>query len=409
MGLSNIKMANVGRLRVRRGAYIAFVFAAAVGIGAFLLRETPAAPAPPPAPAVIVATPLVRDVKQWDEYVGRFSASKSVAVRPRVSGAIVAIHFRDGEMVVARQLLFTIDPRPYLAALSEARAGASSAASALELARSDVARASRLLGDDAVSASEADALRGRLRAAEAQAAAAKARMQARALDVEFTQVRAPIGGKISDRRIDVGNLVVGGEGTAATLLTTINSLDPIYFTFDASEALYLKSKRRGAEATETVEIRLQDETSYRWKGVLDFTDNEIDARSGTIRGRATIANPQLLLTPGMFGNMRMASGSGPALLVPDTVVQADQAEKAVLIVGPKDMVAVRTVTLGPSVQGLRVITAGLEASDRVIIGGQLSAVPGALVRPQRGEITASPDVLAASSTPSAAAATFPGN
>ncbi|CAN5409994.1 efflux RND transporter periplasmic adaptor subunit [soil metagenome] len=395
--------------RWSKGALLAVPLIAAVaGLGFAMVHEAPAA-APAAVPSVTVAPPLVRDVDQWDDYVGRFAASQAFEVRPRVGGAITAIHFRDGQMVAKGQLLFTVDPRPYQAALAEARAGAASARSALVLARSDYQRAERLQADDAVAASEIDALRSRVTASAAALDAAAARVRARALDMEFTQVRAPIAGRISDRRIDIGNLVAGGEGTAATLLTTINALDPIYFNFDASEALFLKAKRQQS-AGGLVEVRLQDETGYRWKGRLDFTDNGVDPRSGTIRGRAVIANPDGVLTPGLFGNMRMGSGRGRALLVPDAAVQTDQASKLVLVVGRDDKVEPRIVKLGPVVEGLRVISSGLTPSDRIIIGGIPAAAPGAKVAPKVGRFAAIPDTASAdAAAPSAAQATLASN
>ena len=246
------------------------------------VARAPVTAAPPP-PVVTVATPLVRQIAEWDDYSGRFEASKSVEVRPRVAGAIVAVHFTDGSVVHQGQLLFTIDPRPFVAALAEARAAVASARSDLSLAQADLGRATRLLAVDAVSRSDVDRLRARVQSAQAALAAANARVQSRELDVGFTQVRAPITGRISDRRIDAGNLVQGGgSGGEGTLLTTINALDPIYFNFDASEALYLKARRarETGAAPSDVEIRLQDEPDYRWHGRLDFADNGIDTRSG---------------------------------------------------------------------------------------------------------------------------------
>jgi RND family efflux transporter MFP subunit len=316
--------------RWQRATLVASPLAVIVaGVSIASLGHTEAAAPATPLPTVTVATPLVREVSEWDTYVGRFAPSQAVDVRPRVSGAVVAIHFHDGEIVRKGQALFTIDPRPFEAALEEAQAAVESARSALALARSDLARAVPLAEVKAVSVQEVDTLRARVQAAEATLAASSARVHARALDVEFTEVRAPLTGRVSDRRVDVGNLV-GVEGANATLLTTVNALDPIYFTFDASEALYLKSqraRRKGATAS-PVEIRLQDETDYRWKGQLDFTDNGLDPRSGTIRGRASLSNPDYFLTPGMFGNMRLANGSvSRALLIPDAAVQTDQARK----------------------------------------------------------------------------------
>lgn len=350
---------------------------------------TPVAAAPPPA-TVTAATPLVRQVAEWDDYSGRFEASRTVEVRPRVSGAIVGVHFTDGSVVRPGQLLFTIDSRPFAAALAEARAAVQGAQSELALARADLGRAVRLLDVEAVSRSDVDRLRARVQAAEAALAAAQARVRSRALDVGFTQVRAPIGGRISDRRIDAGNLVQGGAtGGEATLLTTINALDPMYFSFDASEALFLKARRaqEGGSGGTAVQIRLQDETDYRWRGRLDFTDNGLDTRSGTIRLRAVVNNDTQFLTPGMFGNMRLASGaSGPALLVPDAAVQTDQARKIVLVVGKDGSVTPRPVEVGPVLDGLRVIRSGLGTTDRVVISGGQLAMPGAKVNVRPGVI-----------------------
>jgi RND family efflux transporter MFP subunit len=368
-------------------AVLSLALLAAAG-GTLLDEQTPAAAAPPP-PTVAVAPPLQRNVEEWDDYIGRFEASRTVDVRPRISGAVTAVHFRDGAVVRKGQLLFTIDPRPFAAALAEARASVASARSDLGLARADLGRATRLLEVEAVSRSDVDRLQARVQAATAALAAAEARVRARALDVEFTQVRAPISGRISDRRIDAGNLVAGGVGGEATLLTTINALDPIYFAFDASESLFLKTKRGEDErAGSAVEIRLQDETDYRWRGRLDFTDNGLDPRSGTIRGRAVLANPGLFLTPGMFGNMRLASGgTRQALLVPDAAIQTDQARKLVLVVGNDGVVQPRPVELGPVVQGLRVIRSGLQPSDRVVISGTQLAAPGAKVLTRAARIS----------------------
>lgn len=372
--------------RWRRAMWIGLPLLA-VGTSYFVLDGNKGPPAAPPAPVVTVATPLQREIKEWDEYVGRFEASRTVEVRPRVSGAITALHFTDGQIVRAGQPLFTIDPRPYQAALAEAQAGVATARSDLALARADLDRASRLIDIDGVSKSEIDRLRARLQAASAGLAAAQARVRARALDVEFTTVRAPIGGRVSDRRVDAGNLVAAGDGAGSTLLTTINALDPIYFSFQGSEALFLKAKRNGAINGAPVEIRLQDEAGYRWTGKLDFTDNGLDPRSGTIRARAILANPHLFLTPGMFGNMRLADGgTARALLVPDTAVQTDQTRKTLLVVAPDNQVSVKPVILGPVIDGLRVIESGLKPSDRVVIVGTQMAIPGGKVQPQAGKI-----------------------
>ena len=388
--------------RRQRISLLAAPLALLAGLAIVEFREAPVTAAPP-TPTVTVASPLIRQISEWDDYSGRFEASKSVEVRPRVSGAIVAVHFTDGSVVHKGQLLFTIDSRPFVAALNEARAAVQGARSDLALAQADLGRATRLLEVDAVSRSDVDRLRARVQASQAALAAAQARVQSRALDVGFTQVRAPITGRISDRRIDAGNLVQGGgSGGEGTLLTTINALDPIYFNFDASEGLFLKARRaRGnGAAPSAVEIKLQDETDYRWHGRLDFTDNGLDMRSGTIRLRAVVSNPTQFLTPGMFGNMRLStSGTVPALLVPDAAVQADQARKIVLVVAKDGSVAPRTVVLGPAVDGLRVVRSGLTTSDRVIISGTQLAMPGSKVQVRPGKIVPVTVAAPSDSTP----------
>ena len=392
--------------RGRRAAWIGALFVLVIGAW-WLLRDGAPQAAAAPAPVLTVAAPIARDVTLWDEYIGRFEASKAVEVRPRVSGAITAIHFTDGQIVRQGQPLFTIDPRPYRAALSEARASAASARSDLALARLELERAGRLVDVEAVSQSEIDRLRARVNAANAALAGADARIAARALDVEFTVVRAPLSGRISDRQIDAGNLVSAGDA-GGTLLTTINALDPIYFTFQGSEALFLKAKREAAEKGATVEVRLQDESDYRWKGQLDFTDNGLDPRSGTIRARASFTNPEMFLTPGMFGNMRLSTGQTTrALLIPAAAVQTDQARKIVYVVGKDGTVAAKPVELGPEVDGLRVIRSGLAPSDQVVITGYQFARPGTKALTRAGKIAATAQKqTSAAVEPVSAQATF---
>ena len=393
--------------RRRRAAWIGALLVLVVGAW-WLLRDGAPQAAAAPAPVLTVAAPIARDVTLWDEYIGRFEASKAVEVRPRVSGAITAIHFTDGQIVRQGQPLFTIDARPYRAALAEARASAASARSDLALARLELERAGRLVDVEAVSQSEIDRLRARVNAANAALAGADARIAARALDVEFTVVRAPLSGRISDRQIDAGNLVSAGDA-GGTLLTTINALDPVYFTFQGSEALFLKTKREGGDKGATVEVRLQDESDYRWKGQLDFTDNGLDPRSGTIRARASFRNPEMFLTPGMFGNMRLSTGqTARALLVPAAAVQTDQARKIVYVVGKDGMVAAKPVELGPEVDGLRVIRSGLTPSDQVVITGYQFARPGTKAVTKAGKIAATtpPKDAAAAVEPVSAQATF---
>ena len=377
------------------------------GLGWHFLGGNSAEAAPPPVPVVTIASPIVREVTEWDDYIGRFAPSEMVEVRPRVSGAITAIHFRDGEFVRKGQPLFTVDPRPYRAALAEARADVAAAQSALALAQSDYDRVAGLTGDEAMAESEVEQLQTSVSSARAALAAARARADQRALDVEFATVRAPISGQISDRRVDVGNLVSGENGAGASLLTTINALDPIYFTFDASEALYLKTRRQSDDGDEAgrVQVRLQDEADYRWEGRLDFTDNTLDPNSGTIRARAVFRNPDGFLRPGLFGDMRLAeAGTARALLVPDAAVQSDQARKMVLIVGKDDVVTAKPVEPGPLVRGLRVIRSGLSPNDRVVISNFAAAAAGSKVDSKRGRIAFAAQDTSATPSPSEPAA-----
>ena len=380
-----------------------------VAAAATLLDSGPSPAAAPPTPMVTVAAPLEREINRWDDYVGRFEASRSVEVRPRVSGQVVGVHFTDGQVVQKGQLLFTIDPRPFTAALAEARASVASSQAALTLAETNLGRARRLLEAQAVSQSDVDRLTAEVRSAQAALAAARARVQSRALDVEFAHVRAPISGRISDRRVDPGNIVGANE----SLLTTINALDPIYFTFDVPESLFLKAQRQrqaGNASGQVAEIRLQDETAYAHKGRLDFTDNGISQNSGTVRARAVVPNPTYFLAPGMFGNMRLADGGTTnALLIPDAAVRTDQARKIVLVVGKDNTVAAKPVETGPLVGGLRAIRSGLARTDRVVISGVQFAMPGTKVNPRVGQIKLSEGSAPQApppSTPSASQATL---
>ena len=375
-------------------------------------------------PTVTVATPLQQRIVDWDDYVGRFEAVKSVEIRPRVSGYLTAIHFRDGELVRKGQLLFTIDPRPYEATLAQAQAQAQRQRATLGLARSELARSARLLAAQAVAKEEYETRLATVRTAEADVMAADADVRAARLNVDFTQVRSPVSGRVSDRRVDIGNLVGGSTGSATamragssstsgtgggaganagsggtssdgSLLTTVVAIDPIYFTFDASEALFLKYERQNQAGTRVssrvranpVEIRLQDEPEYRIKGTMDFVDNAINVGSGTMRGRAIVFNRDHFLTPGMFGRMRLlGSGAYTALLIPDGVVQTDQTRKTVLVAGPGNKATPRVVETGPLINGLRVIRKGLQPGDRVIINGLQLAQAGKPVTPKQGRI-----------------------
>lgn len=398
----------------RSRGLIALGLALAIGAGWWISHGAAPAPAATPLPVVSAALPLERQITEWDEFVGRFRAIRTVEVRPQVSGQIVRIHFTDGQYVNAGAPLFTIDQRPFRAALAQAQAEVARAASALTLAEGNLARAQRLVSDDAVAPTEIDRLRAEVRNGRAALAAARALAQTRSIDLGYTVIRAPIAGRISDRRIDAGNLVAGGGGTAATLLTTINAVDPVYFEFTGSEALYLKARREGLTNGSPVQIRLADEADYRWHGKLDFTDNGLDPASGTIRARAIVDNREGLLAPGLFGRMRLAGGgTHAALLVPDTAIVTDQTAKQVLVVAADGTVSPRTVELGPQVGSLRVIRKGLKANERVVITGVQMAIPGQKVRalpariaPSASQANVSAAAPADAAVPRAAAATI---
>ncbi|WP_292054226.1 MULTISPECIES: efflux RND transporter periplasmic adaptor subunit [unclassified Brevundimonas] len=355
------------------------------------------------APPVTVATPLSKAVVDWDQFTGRFEATRSVDVRARVGGYIQSVHFKDGDYVRQGQLLFTLDQRPAQSALASARAQLSQAQAQLGLARADLARAEGLLASQAVSQAEFDAKKAAVQTAEAAVAAANANIRARSLDLEFTRVTAPISGHISDRRVDPGNLIAGGS-SMGDILTTIVSSSPIYFVFDGSEATALRYQREAAKGAVPIKVRLQDEAEFTHAGTLDFTDNAIDPASGTIRLRAIIPNANGFLKPGMFGHAQLAGAAEyQAMLVPDSAIISDGPRRMVLVVAKDGTVGAKPVQTGPVVNGLRVIRTGLVADDRVIINGQQRARPGQKVTAQNGEIK--PSDAAANPAPTTAAST----
>jgi RND family efflux transporter MFP subunit len=350
-----------------------------------------------PPPPVTVAKPLVMPITEWYEFTGRFQATESVDVRARVSGYLEEIRFDDGQIVEQGQVLFVIDRRPYQAEVEQLQAQVHSADAQVELADAELARAAQLVNNDNISRSTYDQRMQQKRAAEAAQAMAEAALREARLDLEFTAVRAPIAGRISDRRVDVGNLVTGDP--SATLLTTIVALDPIHFVFDMSEADYLGFQRAvkdgelpsARDRSTQVQLRLPDEPDTEtWprSGHMDFVDNRVDESAGTIRARAELANPDRFLTPGQFGQLRLpGSPRYEAILVPDSAIVADQADKIVLTVSADGTVEPRAIREGPRYAGgLRIVRRGLDPDDRIIINGLMRARPGAKVDPQPGTI-----------------------
>jgi len=361
----------------------------------FTAYQRPASAQAPPPP-VSVAKPLAKKVTQWDEFSGRFEPVESVEVRPRVSGFIEKIHFKDGQTVKAGDPLFSIDQRPFEIEVESAEATIEQRKAEVELQLSEVERARPLVDSRTLTRRDFETREANLAVARAQLSAAEATLRAALLDLEWATVVAPISGRLSDRRVDVGALVTGGAG-ASTLLTTIVTLHPIYFMFDGSEADYLRyirlarngSRPSSRDEGNPVRIKLADEDEWNWTGKMDFVDNRLDARSGTIRGRAVIENPDRFLTPGLFGRMQLFGGEFDALLVPDKAIVSDQARKIVFTVGEGDVVAAKSVELGQlQPGGLRVIKSGLTPDDLVVINGIANPAvrPGAKVAPEAGEI-----------------------
>jgi RND family efflux transporter MFP subunit len=353
--------------------------------------------APPPAaapPAVVVAPPLVMRLTEWDEYTGRFEATDRVDVRARVDGYLDSIHFRDGAIVKPGDLLFVIDPRPYEAVLEGARADVVRAQTRVELATTDFTRGESLFAIRGISQEEFDRRVQARKEAEAALIVAQAAERVAALNVEFTRVRAPIGGRISQKFVSVGNVISGGQA-GSTLLTTIVAVDPIQFFFDASESDYLKYNRMNAsgerrtsrDTPNPVRIRLLDEPSFTHVGKMDFVDNRVDPTTGTIRGRALVPNPGGFLTPGQFGRLQLlGSGEFDALLVPDSAILSDQSRRFVWTLGKDDIPEQRVVEPGTLERGLRIVRAGLQRDDRIVISGLQRVRPGARVAPTQGRI-----------------------
>lgn len=361
--------------------------------------------AAPPAAPVTVATPIAQQVVDWDEYVGRFEAVQSVDVRPRVSGYLQSINFTDGQYVRKGELLFTVDARPFEAALDQARAQQARAQAALANAQTELARSRALLAARAASQEEFESRQAAVRVAQADIRAAQAAVRAQQLNVGFTRVTAPISGRISERRVDAGNSVTADT----TVLTSIISADPIHFAFEGSEALLLKYQR-GSRATTgaPVRIQLQDEADFRHLGRIDFIDTGLSGGTGTIRARALVPNPGGFIKPGMFGRAQvLGSSSYQAMLVPDSAIATDGPRRIVYVVAADGTVGAKPVQPGPLSGSLRIIRSGLAPTDRVIINGQLRARPGAKVKPTLTRIvqTAAPQPTPSTTAPPASTAT----
>lgn len=357
------------------------VLATALVVGACSAPEAQEQGGPPP-PQVEVAVPLSSQVADWNGYTGRFESVERVEVRARVSGYVKSVNFEDGARVKAGELLFTLDDRPFRAALAQAEAQLAQAKAQAVQAQSDVERSELLAESGAVSQEELERNRTALASAKASVAAAEAGVEAARLDLSFTRVTAPIDGRVSARNVDPGNLVAGGN-SAGDILTTLVRDDELYITFNVSEADYLRYARaEKSDGAVKAEARLQDETSFTRPGEVVFADNRMGDTTGSIRVRALIDNEDGLIRPGMTGEVRI-NGSAPyaALMVPQTAVQTDGTRRTLFLVNERNEVEAAPVELGPLSGNMQVISGGLEANDRVVVNGLLRARPGATVNP----------------------------
>jgi multidrug efflux system membrane fusion protein len=348
-----------------------------------------AEPADPPLPKVTVAQVLVRDVTEWDEYTGRLEAVNTVAVRPRVSGYVSGVRFREGAIVRRGDVLFQIDARPFQAELDRLKAELARARATVQRANSEAQRAERLTAQDAMSREENDRRASFALEAKAQVEAVAAALRSAELNLEFTRVTSPIDGRVGRAIATEGNLVSSGPGEA-TLMTTVVSLDPIYAAFDVDEQRFLRygtlaSEGKRASAREPglpIQMALGGESQFPHQGKMNFLDNQVDPDTGTIRARAVFANPSNNLTPGLFVRLRLpGTAAYDGALVRDAAVGTDLDKRYVLVVNKEQTVEYRPVTLGPNLNGLRVVRTGLAAGELIVVNGLQRVRPGAKIDP----------------------------
>src|SRR6516225_8949898 len=377
---------------IAAGATVA-VLATAWLANSYRQSDAVASVAPASLPEVVVSTPLERQVDSRLGFLGQFSAIEQVELRAQVGGTLTGVYFKDGDVVHKGDLLFTIDARPYEIRLAQANAQLETANARLALADRELTRAQVLATKAFGTEQTVDRRTADQRSAQGAVDDAKAQIRDATFDLEHCRITAPFTGRIGTHLVSVSNLIAGSRAatTPTTLLATMVSLDPIWLDFDMSESDFLKYSRDRVRAkdgaADKVEIALSDETRFARQGTLDFVDNALNRSSGTIHARATVANPDHLLTPGEFARVRLIVGAPvQALLVPDAAVLPDQAQHIVMTVGPDSTVVPKQVEVGDVQGGLRVIRSGLSPNDRVIIDGIPNAMPGARVVPQKGTI-----------------------
>ena len=377
-------------MKQKRLAAIVATLLAAGALGAAAItqktsRAEAAAAAEPPGVPVMVATVVESDVATFDEFSGRLEAVERVDVRSRVAGAVQAVHFREGALVTAGELLVTIDPAPYAAEVDRATAQVAAARARLDYSKSELERSTRLWEESAIARRELDERVNGHKEADANLRAAEAALQSARLSLGYTQVKAPVSGRVGKLEVTVGNLVAAGPG--APVLTTLVSVSPIYASFDADEDVIGRALRDVPDASRGINtIPVQMTTSLSdtaVKGKLQLIDNQVNAKSGTVRVRAVFDNADGRLIPGQFAQLRMGRAKAThALLVSERAVGTDQSKKYVMVVGADNKASYREVTLGPSVDGLRIVTSGLKPEERIVVNGLQRIRPGATVVPQ---------------------------
>jgi RND family efflux transporter MFP subunit len=386
----------------KRGSRLVLIVLVVIGVAALAYhymiggQGQQAASSAPPPPPVTVAKPLVKELREWRDFTGQFAAPDAVEIRARVSGYLESVNFTDGQLVKQGDLLFVIEPKPFEIALENAKAQLAQAEAQLQLAQAQLERTAQLRKNDYASQETYDERVAQVNVAKATRDSASADVDQANLNLAYTRVMAPVSGRVGQHEVSIGNLVMGGVSGTTTLLTTIVSLDPIWLVFNVSEGdgmAYKRLVQKGeveSARDNKVEVQgqLMDETAWPLKGTIDFVDNQYDRTSGTIRVRATFPNPNLFITPGQFGRVRVPmSQEKPTMLVPDAAVVTDQSVKMLFTVAEDGTVVPKPVELGSLADdNLRIIKSGITPDDTVIINGLLRARPGQKVTPEAGEI-----------------------
>ena len=386
----------IARLSVRRVHLAAAILLAASPQACRPAAKSAALPAAPPA--VTVAAPVSRTITEWNEFSGRLASPARVEIRARVSGHLDTVHFKEGSVVQQGDLLFTIDPRPYAVEAARLQADVERMRTRVDLARIESRNAEQLRASAAISNEEMERRFKALGETLGSVKAAEAALEAAQLDLEFTEVRSPITGRISNARVTAGNLVRGGT-QETTLLTTVVALDPIhcYFEVDERSALKYRDLIRSGQLPHALdggmpaEMGLADQADFPHQGVVDFMDNELAPGTGTLRARGVFPNPDRLMVPGFFARVRIpGSEARETLLIRDQAVSDDQGRSFVWVVGPDDTAIYRPVVLGPKTDGLRIVRDGLAAGERVIINGAMAVRAGAKVTATDGTMDPAP-------------------